>query len=156
MTPKDSQPKRTGEFVPLGVEEFRHAYDVFSAGVAGELAPDPSFPAMYLDAATGAPGPLEDNTFNRAWYAAGKLFADDAGRLSFYGRVQHIMPLALGPKYAKYVNLAAGSFHVALLAAVAAVPFSSRTTPKALRAAFDAELRRRLASIADAGHDRRH
>ena len=66
------------------------------------------------------------------------------------------MPIALTPKYAKYVNLAAGSFHIALLAAVAGVPFSARTTPKALRSAFDAELRRRLASVADPGDDRRH
>lgn len=158
MSPKGNvgQPSRPGEFVPLGVEEFRHAYDVFSAGVAGELPPDPSFPTLFLDASTGAPAPLTDNAFNRAWYAAGKLFADEAKRLSFYARVQHVMPIALTPKYAKYVNVAAGSLHIALLAAVGAVRFSSRTTPKALRSAFDAELRRRLASLADPGHDRRH
>jgi hypothetical protein len=35
--------------------------------------------------------------------------------------------------------------HVALLATVAQVPFSSRTTKKALRAAFDAEFKKQLA-----------
>ena len=61
------------------------------------------------------------------------------------------MPIAAGKKYDKYVDRQAGSFHIALLAAVAMVRFSFRTTPKALRAAFDAEFRRRLATTVDPG-----
>jgi hypothetical protein len=59
------------------------------------------------------------------------------------------MPIALDRTYAKYVNREAGSFHVALLRAVAAVRFSSRTTPKALLSAFDAEFRQQLAATYD-------
>ena len=61
------------------------------------------------------------------------------------------MPIAAEKKYRKYVDREAGSFHIALLAAVAMLRFSFRTTPKALRAAFDAEFRRRLATTVDLG-----
>jgi hypothetical protein len=71
--------------------------------------------------------------------------------ISFYQRVEKVMPIAADKKYSKYVDREAGSFHIALLAAVAAVRFSFRTTPKALRAAFDAAFRRRLATTVDPG-----
>jgi hypothetical protein len=149
-----SQRRSTGrdhhrEFVPLTVEEFRNGYATFSDGLDGKLPRDPDFPAEYHDAVTGAAKPVEDTPFNRAWIAAGKLFADEAKRISFYQRVEKVMPLAANKKYRKYVDREAGSFHIALLAAVAAVRFSFRTTPKALRAAFDAEFRRRLAAAVD-------
>jgi hypothetical protein len=116
----------SGEFMPLTVEEFRNGYATFSDGLDGKLPRDPDFPAEYHDAVTGAGRPVEDTPFNRAWIAADK-------------------------KYGKYVDREAGSFHIALLAAVAAVRFSFRTTPKALRAAFDADFRRRLAAAVDPG-----
>ena len=50
-------------------------------------------------------------------------------------------------KYAKY--LVNKKPHIALLAAIASVPFSTRTTPKALRAAFGREFRQRPASTVD-------
>lgn len=100
---------------------------------------------------TGAAKPLEDTPFNRAWIAAGKLFSDEAKRISFYQRVEKVMPIAADKKSSKYVDREAGSFHIALLAAVAVVRFSFRTTPKALRAAFDAEFRGRLATTVDPG-----
>jgi hypothetical protein len=79
------------------------------------------------------------------------MFADEAKRISLYQRVEKVMPIATEKKYRKYVDREAGSFHIALLAAVAAVHFSFRTTPKALRAAFDAEFRHRLAGAVDPG-----
>jgi hypothetical protein len=110
-----------------------------------------SIPTEYHDAVTGAAKPVEDTPFNRAWIAAGKLFADEAKRISFYQRVEKVMPVAADKKYKKYVEREAGSLHIALLAAVAAVRFSFRTTPKALRAAFDAEFRHRLATAVNPG-----
>ena len=141
----------SGEFVPLTVEEFRYGYATFSDGLDGKLLRDPDFPTEYHDAVTGAAKPVEDTAFNRAWIAAGKLFADEGKRISFYQRVEKVMLIAAEKKYSKYVDREAGSFHIALLAAVAMVRFSFRTTPKALRAAFDAEFRRRLAATVDLG-----
>jgi hypothetical protein len=141
----------SGEFVPLTVEEFRNGYATFSDGLDGKLPRDPDFPTEYHDAVTGAAKPVEDTPFNRAWIAAGKLFADEAKRISFYQRVEKVMPIAADKKYRKYVDREAGSFHIALLAAVAAVRFSFRTTPKALRAAFDSEFRRQLVATVDPG-----
>ncbi len=141
----------SGEFVPLTVQEFRNGYATFSDGLDGNLPHDPDFPTEYHDAVTGTAKPVEDTPFNRAWIAAGKLFTDEAKRISFYQRVEKVMPIAADKKYGKYVDRQGGSFHIALLAAVAAVRFSFRTTPKALRAAFDAEFRRRLAAAVDPG-----
>jgi hypothetical protein len=141
----------SGEYVPLTVEEFRNGYATFSDGLDGKLPRDPDFPTEYHDAVTGAAKPLEDTHFNRAWIAAGKLFVDEAKRISFYQRVEKVMPIAADKKYSNYVDRQAGSFHIALLAAVAAVRFSYMMTPKTLRAAFDAEFRRRLATTVDPG-----
>jgi hypothetical protein len=140
-----------GDFVPLTVEEFRNGYATFSDGLDGKLPRDPDFPTEYHDAVTGTARPVEDTPFNRAWIAAGKLFSDEAKRISFYQRVEKVMPIAADKKYSKYVDREAGSFHIALLAAVATVRFSFRTTPKALRSSFDAEFRRRLAVTVDPG-----
>src|SRR6267154_5425471 len=139
----------SGEFLPLTVEEFRNGYATFSDGLDGKLPRDPDFPTEYHDAVTGSAKPVEDTPFNRAWIAAGKLFTDEAKRISFYQRVEKVMPIAADKKYSKYVDREAGSFHIALLGAVAAVRFSFRTTPKALRVAFDAEFRHRLAAAVD-------
>ena len=116
----------SGEFVPLTIEEFRNGYATFSDGLDGKLPRDPDFPTEYHDAVTGGARPVEDTPFNRAWIAAEK-------------------------KYRKYVDREAGSFHIALLTAVAMVRFSFRTTPKALRAAFDVEFRRQLVATVDPG-----
>ena len=94
---------------------------------------------------------MEDTLFNRAYYAATKQFDDLAARVSFGWRVQTVLPIAMTKKYRKYVNFDAGSLHVALLAAVVNVRGSYRTTPKALRAAFDEEFRRQLAVTVDPG-----
>jgi hypothetical protein len=46
-----------GNYVGLTIEEFREGYDMFSAGLAGELPIDPTFPSEYRDAHTiGAEG----------------------------------------------------------------------------------------------------
>ena len=81
----------SGEFVPLTVQEFRNGYATFSDGLDGKLPRDPDFPTEYHDAVTGAAKPVEDSPFNRAWIAAGKLFADEAKRISFYQRVEKVM-----------------------------------------------------------------
>lgn len=122
------------DYVALSSGEFRAAYDTFNASLAGKLPFDPTFPAS-----------LPASPFNRAFHAAGKLLAEEAKRLSFGARIQRVLPIALDKKYAKYVSHTAGWFHLELLTAMATVRFSSKTTPKALRTAFDTEFRRQLA-----------
>jgi hypothetical protein len=85
---------------------------------------------------------------------AGKTIDDDNKRLSFYKRLEMVMPIIRDKKYAKYIGWGQGTMHVALVVAIAAVPFSIRTTPKALRAAFDAIFRRALSSAVDPGETR--
>jgi hypothetical protein len=141
-----------GDFVPLGVMEFRRAYLLFQDGLDGLLPRDPDFPEFIQDAVTGEQKAFEDTPFNRAWHAVAKHFDDIPKRISFQYRVLNLMPMVTKDrKYAKY--LVNKRPHIALLAAVASVPFSSRTTPKALRAASDREFRQRLASTVDAEQD---
>jgi len=136
-----------GDFLPLTLEEFRRGYGLLMAVLTGNANAAPDFPEAYQDAATGEARPFPDTPFNRAWYTAGKLFDDDAKRLSFYKRVEASAAFVNG-KYSKYVGDHASTMHIALLATVAQVPLSSRTTKKALRAAFDAEFKRQLARTA--------
>jgi hypothetical protein len=149
VLPRDQFPSgvNQGEFVPLTMEEFRHAYATFLDVLDGRRTADPNFPTVVQDAKTGEARQLEDTPFNRAWITAGKEFADEARRLSFYWRVEHVMPIAVNEKYAKYRDRRAGSMHIALLSAVARVPVSYRTTKKPLRAAFDAQFHRHLAVV---------
>ena len=145
-----------GEFVALTVAAFMEACDLFGAVMAGELPPDPDFPSVYQDGNTCKAESMDDTPFNRAWYAAGKLFDDPARRVSFYSRASKVMPIAFGKKYAKYANEEVGTLHIALLSTVAALQFSQRTTLKALRSSFDAEFRRRLVGSIVADPQRRH
>lgn len=142
-----------GDYVPLSSGEFRAAYDMFSAGLAGKLPFDPSFPTEYQHARTGVVTPLPDTPFNRAWYAGGKLFADEPKQISFGARIHRVVPIALDEKYAKYIDRRTNWFHISLMTAMAAVRFSSKTTPKALRAAFDIEFRRQARRPAEAPND---
>jgi hypothetical protein len=154
LMPRDEFPPGLdrGDFVPLTVMETRRAYLLFQDGLDGLLPKDSDFPETIQDATTGEPKPFEDTPFNRAWHAVGKHFDDIAKRISFQYRVLHLMPMiSKDRKYAKY--LVNKKPHIALLAAMASVPFSSRTTPKALRAAFDREFRQRLASTVNADQD---
>lgn len=130
-------------FVPLPVETFRRAYAVFSAAVRGELPPAHDLPAEVLDAATGQPARVKDTPFNRGWMASARLFDDEAQRISFGKRVELMHKIIKG-EYRKHVNFEAGSIHVALLGAIAQVPFSARTNPKAMRAGFAAEFRKQM------------
>lgn len=136
-----------GDFVSLSMEEFRHAYATLITVSAGLHAPDPNFPTMIQDMKSGEAVRIEDTPFNRAWITAGREFADDARRSSFYWRVEHVVPIAYEEKYAKYVNRRAGSMHLALMSAIARVPGSYRTTKKTLRAALDIQFRRNLAAV---------
>ena len=140
-----------GEFVSLSMEEMRVAYVTFLDALEGRHPQDPTFPAVYLDANTGETKPVQDTPSNRAWHATGKMFEDEAKRMSFYWRAEHVMPITIDKRYAKYTDREAGSMHVALMSAVAMVPGNHRTTKKALRAAFDAEFRRQLAKTVDPG-----
>ena len=100
LLPRDEFSPGLGEgvFVPLTVSEFSEAYDAFGSTVADDLSPDPDFPTMYQDGRTGNATPLEDTPFNRAWYAAGKLFDDPVRRVSFYNRASTVMLIPLGKK----------------------------------------------------------
>jgi hypothetical protein len=54
-------------------------------------------------------------------------------------------------KCASNVDCGPESMHIALMATIAQVPFSARTTKKALRSSFDGEFKRQLAKAVDAG-----
>jgi hypothetical protein len=138
-----------GDFVPLSVSELKRWYETFNAGLDGQLPHDPDFPTEYQDALSGERMTLTDTPFNRAWFAVNKEIEDIAKRVSFSWRVERVMPLTDQKKYQRYVNDETGSYNIALLAAVATVRGSYRTTPKALRAAFNVEFRRHLAATAD-------
>jgi hypothetical protein len=140
-----------GDFVPLPVTQFQKAYVTVVRSVAGLLPPDPTFPSIIFDAVSGKPQAYPDTAMHRAWYAGGKLFTDEAERMSFYWRINSVMKLTDQPKYRKYIDHETGTMHIALLVAVATVRFSRRTKAKALRATFDAEFRRRLAATVDPG-----
>jgi hypothetical protein len=140
-----------GEFVPLSLEEMRVAYETFLDALEGRHPQDPTFPPVYLDANTGETKPVQDTPSNRAWHATGKMFEDEAKRMSFYWRAEQVMPITIDKRYAKYMDREAGSMHVALMSAVAMVRGNFRTPKKTLRAAFDAEFRRQLAKTVDPG-----
>jgi hypothetical protein len=150
---KDRMPSGVhgGEFVALSMEEMRVAYVTFIDALNGRHPPDATFPAVYLDAKTGETKPMHDTPPNRAWHATGKMFEDEAKRMSFYWRAEHVMSITNDKRYAKYRHWEPGSMHVALMLAVATVRGSYPMTRKALRAAFDAEFRRQLAKTVDPG-----
>jgi hypothetical protein len=146
--PKDQPPGvLSGDYVDLTVEEFQEAYATLLNVEAGLLPCAPDFPSEVFDSVSQRPQPLPDTPFNRAWYTAGKLFDHDGKRVSFYWRVNKVMPLTKDPKYKKYISDGGFAMHLALMTAVAMVPGSHRTTPKALRAIFDHMFRRILAVI---------
>jgi hypothetical protein len=137
-----------GSFVALDAVEFRNGYATFLQGLSGTLPHDPDFPKEYQEALSCEMRPLADTPLMRATYAASKRFTDEAKRLSFMFRLQLVMPIAMGErKYAKYRNDEAGTMHLALMSAVAAMPFNVRHTRKALRTTLDAALRNILAAF---------
>lgn len=142
-----------GDFVPLSMEEFRHAYATFDAVLAGRRTIGVKFLDLIQDVKTGEAARLEDTPFNRAWITAGMEFADEAKRISFYWRVERVLPLAAEEQYDRYRNRAAASMHIALVSAIARVPGSYRTTTKTLRASLEALFKRYLAVIGDRPSD---
>jgi hypothetical protein len=154
LLPRDQYPPGIdkGNFVPLDAVEFRKAYATVVETVIGVLPPDPDFTTEYQDAISGEARRCEDTPINRGIFKASKLFDDDAKRISFMFRFNKVMPIALEErKYAKYRNAEGSTMHLALLAAVAGMPFSQRTTTnqrtttKMLRATLDAAFRNALA-----------
>jgi hypothetical protein len=137
----------SGDYVPLSVEEFQEAYATFLNVGAGLLPCAPDFPTEIFDSVSQRAAPFPDTPTNRGWYTAGALFDDEGKRISFYWRANKVMPLTQDPKYKKYISEGGFGMHVALMAAVAAVPGSHRTTPKALRAKFDVLFRQILSAI---------
>jgi hypothetical protein len=137
----------SGDYVPLDLEEFRKAYATLLHVDAGLLPCAADFPNEIFDAFTQRLQPFPDTPFNRGWYTAGTLFDDDARRVRFYWRMIKVLPLTDDSKYKKYISAGGLGMHVALMNAVATVPGSHRTTPKALRDTFDALFRRMLAAI---------
>jgi hypothetical protein len=142
-----------GDFVPLMVEEFQNAYSTFFAVISGELPGDP-VSKEYFDAPSGETNAIEDTPINQAWVTAGKTIEDPDKRLSFYKRLEMVMPIIRDKKYAEYNGWGQGTMHAALVVAIATVPFSIQTTPKALHAAFDAVYRQALAAAVDTGKTR--
>jgi hypothetical protein len=83
--------------------------------------------------------------------AACQTLAPDLTKTRSFGRrIACLLPIANGEEYARYRDDAMGALDVALVTAIARTPFSHRTTPKALRAAFAAEFKRQGAQIQDA------
>jgi hypothetical protein len=149
--PLDKLPpgSQTGDFVALDAVAFQKGYATLLHGLAGLLPRDPDFPTEYNDAITGKLQPLEDTPTTRAIYAAGKLFTDDARRISFLWRVENVMPIADSPKYAKWRNDARQTMDFALLEAVATVPCNPRLTKKELRTRFEKAFRVAFANMPD-------
>ena len=85
--------KLSGDYVDLTVEEFQEAYATLLNVEAGLLPCAPDFPSEVFDSVSQRPQPFPDTPFNRAWYTAGKLFDHDGKRVSFYWRVNKVMPL---------------------------------------------------------------
>jgi hypothetical protein len=130
-------------FAPLEFERFRHGFVLFLAGLNGDGKASRRR-APSSDSGDGRAPPLEDPIFNRASIAAGKLFGDDALRLSFHRRLEVFGLLCREPAYERYLGFCRPSLHVAFVAALARFPFSKGMTPKACIAAFDEELRRQV------------
>jgi hypothetical protein len=137
----------SGDYVPLEIGEFQKAYATLLNVDAGFISCAPDFPTEIFDAKSQRPQPFPDTPFYRAWYTAGTLFDDDGKRVSFYWRVEKVLPLTKDPKYRKYFSAGGTAMHLVLMTAVAMVPGSYRTTPKALRANLDALFRRILTEI---------
>jgi hypothetical protein len=138
---------RSGDYVPLDLVEFQEAYATLLSVATGRLPCAPDFPTEIFDAISQRPQPFPDTPTNRGWYTAGLLFDDYAKRVSFYWRVNKVIPLTKHPKYKKYFSAGGSAMHLALMIAVAKVPGSHRTTTKALRAALDATFREILTEI---------
>ena len=128
----------------VSVIDFQKAYATVLHVLSGNL----EFAPGVLQVSLGnedQPRTLADTLTNRAWYMGGLRFVDPAERASFYWRVGCVLPLVQDKKYRKYRGEEAFSLHIALLRAVCAVRGNSRTTKKALRAAFDVEFKSQLA-----------
>ena len=148
--PPDRMPPghRQGDFVPLQPEESRLAYATLLQSIAGMLPPDPTFPREYQDAASGEVRPMDDTPMARAVYAAGKLFDNDAKRVSFYFRAYTVMPIVQQErKYEKHWDRQTGTVSFALLTAVAAMRCNARLTKKALRQILDESFRMTRATL---------
>lgn len=148
--PKSRDPRgySEGEFVPLDIEQFRKALVITLNVFAGVLEPDASFPVgETLEAEGLGTFPIEDTPWKRGVYTAGANFksGDEVG--SFYWRMSVVYFISREAKYAKYYSDHDTSMHIALLAAIARVPGNHRTPKNTLRAAFDAEFRRQLATV---------
>lgn len=139
-----------GTYLPLTLDEMSNGFGVLLEELHRPAA-DGSGPSTYLNAETLGPAQAEDTPFNRAWLAVARTIEDEDRRISLLKRLEAGILLLDDPRYAKYADVGQGTMHIALLAAIANVPFSIRTTRKAFRAAFDAELKRRLASTVDPG-----
>jgi hypothetical protein len=143
-------------YVPLTVEEFHRGYAVIIATATGRLQPPP-MTDLPVDLDTGRPIELPDTPFNRAWIAACRTLAPDTAKSTSLGqRLLHLLPIARGSDYDRYRDDATGGLDVAVMAALARTPFSNRTTPKTMRAAFAAEFKRQRALGKGASTTPRH
>ena len=131
-------------FVPIPVAVFQRAYAAALHVLSGNL----DFAPGVLQLPPALEGTAADTRASRAWYMGSLLFVDPAERASFQWRITHVLPLIEDRRYRKYRGSDPFSLHIALLRALCSVRGSPRMTKKALRAAFDAELRVQLGHIA--------
>lgn len=139
-------------FVPIPVAVFQRAYAAALHVLSGHL----DFAPGVLQLPPALQGTALDTRASRAWYMGSLLFVDPAERASFQWRITHVLPLLEDKRYRRYRGRDPFSLHIALLRALCSVRGSPRMTRKALRAAFDAELRMQLGQIADAGDTSLH
>lgn len=138
----------TGDYVALSDDDFLRGF-AHVMGVLMEKITVDHFETTWVNAANGQPTTVKDTLLNRAWFSVGRLFDDDAVRVSFHARFLLAMEMAEKPKYERHIDLAAGAMHIAAVRAFAQLKFNHRTTKKARRAAFDAEFRRQMAVVVD-------
>lgn len=148
---------QAGTFVALDPLALRCAYITVIKTAAGLLPPDDDFPTEYENIVSGQLEPMEDTPLNRGMFKASKLFDDEAERISFLFRFTKLIGLALTDRrYARYRDDGPGpALHIALLTAVAVLPFSRRTPTKDLKARLHDELQRTLAGLEKGGEETR-
>ena len=137
-----------GDYIPLSNDDFLRGFAHVMDVLMERFTVD-HFETTWVNAANGQPATVKDTLLNRAWFSVGRLFEDDAVRVSFHARFLLAMEMAEEPNYERHIDLAAGTMHIAAVRAFAQLKFNHRITKKARRSAFDAEFRRQLAAVVD-------
>lgn len=137
-------------FLPLTPEEYRHCHSTLLQVLAGEQE---AVSGKLTDNRTGEVSFQGDTPFNAALITACAELRDQPGKPeSFFARYQRMFAgiAQQEARYARYYDAERRIMHTSMVAAIARVAFSERTTPKALKAAFAAEFERQRATHGDA------